>query len=82
LNEVKALDRFLFTGFGLAKPRLVCKRRNEQRPVEERVPVPGILGAAGRMQIPDRDEGLDKLYYIYARNSNAFIKAGCGFSGE
>jgi hypothetical protein len=25
-----------------------CKRRNEQRPGEERIPVPGIVGAAGR----------------------------------
>jgi predicted kinase len=41
-----------------------CKRRNEQRPVEERIPVQGILGAAGRLQIPGRDEGFDDLFYV------------------
>jgi predicted kinase len=41
-----------------------CKRRNEQRPVEERIPVQGILGAAGRLQVPSRDEGFDELFYV------------------
>jgi predicted kinase len=41
-----------------------CKRRNEQRPVKERIPVQGILGAAGRLQIPSRDEGFDELFYV------------------
>ena len=50
-----------------------CKRRNEQRPVEERVPVPGILGAARRMQIPSRDEGFDELYYVRIDESNQFV---------
>lgn len=29
-----------------------CQRRNTQRPLEQQIPLKGILGAAGRMQIP------------------------------
>jgi predicted kinase len=50
-----------------------CKRRNEQRPVEERIPVRGIHGAAGRLQIPSRDEGFDELYYVRIDDSNQFV---------
>jgi predicted kinase len=50
-----------------------CRRRNEQRPVPERVPLPGILGAARRMQQPSRDEGLDDLYYVRIDESGRFV---------
>jgi predicted kinase len=50
-----------------------CKRRNERRPVEERIPVQGILGAAGRMQIPSRDEGFDELFYVRIDEANRFV---------
>jgi predicted kinase len=50
-----------------------CKRRNEQRPVPERIPVAGILGAAGRLQIPKKDEGFDELHHVRIDESNRFI---------
>ena len=50
-----------------------CKRRNEQRPVEERIPVQGILGTAGRLQIPDREEGFDELFYVRIDEANRFV---------
>ena len=50
-----------------------CKRRNEQRPVEQQIPLQGILGAAGRMQIPSRDEGFDELYYVRIDEANRFV---------
>jgi len=50
-----------------------CKRRNERRPIEERIPVPGILGAAGRLQIPCRDEGFDELRYVRIDQDNQFV---------
>jgi predicted kinase len=53
-----------------------CKRRNEQRPVEERIPVQGILGAAGRLQIPSRDEGFDELFYVRIDEANRFVVEG------
>jgi predicted kinase len=50
-----------------------CQRRNAQRPVDEQIPLKGILGAAGRLQIPDRDEGFDELYYVRIDESNRFV---------
>jgi predicted kinase len=41
-----------------------CKRRNELRPIEQQVPLKGILGTAGRMELPTRDEGFDELFYV------------------
>jgi predicted kinase len=41
-----------------------CKRRNGQRPPDQQVPLKGILGTAGRMELPTRDEGFDALYYV------------------
>ena len=50
-----------------------CKRRNEQRPVGERIPVAGILGAAGRLEIPSKDEGFAELYYVRIDEANLFV---------
>lgn len=41
-----------------------CKRRNEQRPLDQQVPLKGILGTAGRMELPTRGEGFDALHYV------------------
>ena len=50
-----------------------CKRRNEQRPAEERIPVRGILGTSARMELPSRQEGFDELYYVRIDESNQFV---------
>jgi hypothetical protein len=50
-----------------------CKRRNEQRPIRERIPLPGILAAAKRMQPPSRDEGFDELYFVRIDGHNEFV---------
>lgn len=52
-----------------------CKRRNEQRSAAQRVPLPGILGTAGRMELPSPGEGFDELYYVR-------IDGACGFVVE
>jgi predicted kinase len=41
-----------------------CQRRNEQRPAARQVPRRGILGTAGRMELPSLAEGFDELYYV------------------
>lgn len=50
-----------------------CQRRNAQRPTEQQVPLRGILGAAGRLQIPSKDEGFDELYYVRIDEANRFV---------
>src|SRR5205085_6248126 len=41
-----------------------CMRRNVQRPPARQVPLPGILGTAGRMELPSLQEGFDELFYV------------------
>ncbi len=50
-----------------------CLRRNAQRPAGEQVPPKGIFGAAGRMQIPQKDEGFDDLYYVRIDEADRFV---------
>jgi predicted kinase len=50
-----------------------CKRRNAQRPLEQQIPLKGILEAAGRMQIPSKEEGFDELYYVKIDEANRFV---------
>ena len=38
--------------------------RNELRGPGQRVPDRGVLGTAGRLQLPSRAEGFDSLYYV------------------
>ena len=50
-----------------------CVRRNHQRPPDEQVPTRGILGTAGRMEIPSFLEGFDELYYVRIGEAGGFV---------
>lgn len=53
-----------------------CRRRNEQRPAAQRVPLRGILGTAGRMQLPSPEEGFDELHYVRIDETCGFVVEG------
>src|SRR5262249_10190339 len=53
-----------------------CRRRNEQRPADKRVPLPGLLGTAGRMELPSLEEGFDELYYVRIDEAGSFVVEG------
>lgn len=53
-----------------------CKRRNDQRPPEQQVPLKGILGTAGRMELPTRAEGFDELFYVRIDDASRFVIEG------
>ena len=50
-----------------------CKRRNDQRPLVQQVPLRGILGTAGRMEFPTRAEGFDELLYVRIDEVGGFV---------
>jgi len=50
-----------------------CHRRNVQRPPEQQIPLHGIRGAAGRLQLPSKDEGFDELYYVRIDEAKQFV---------
>jgi predicted kinase len=55
-----------------------CQRRNEQRPSDRQVPLRGILGTAGRMELPSLEEGFDELYYVRIEEGGGFVVEGQG----
>ena len=50
-----------------------CLRRNERRPEDQRVPMNGILGTAGRLQLPSSGEGFDELHYVRIDEPGGFV---------
>lgn len=50
-----------------------CKRRNGERPEEQRIPMPGILGTYGRLELPSLDEGFDGLNYVRIVDDGEFV---------
>jgi predicted kinase len=50
-----------------------CQRRNEQRPVAQQVPLRGILGTAGRIELPLQEEGFDELHYVRIDETCGFV---------
>ena len=53
-----------------------CQRRNEQRPADRQVPLRGLLGTAGRMELPSLEEGFDELYYVRIEEVGGFVVEG------
>jgi predicted kinase len=53
-----------------------CQRRNEQRPAEQIVPFKGLLGTAGRMELPSLGEGFDELHYVRIDETGGFVIEG------
>jgi len=53
-----------------------CQRRNEQRPVAQQVPLRGVLGTAGRMELPSLGEGFDELHYVRIDETCGFVVEG------
>lgn len=50
-----------------------CHRRNLKRPVDQQVPRRGILGAAGRLEMPSMQEGFNQLFYVRIDEANRFV---------
>jgi predicted kinase len=55
---------FTVIGYYLAAQLEDCKRRNDQRPPTERIPLPGLVGTFARLVVPRWDEGFDELYCV------------------
>jgi predicted kinase len=64
---------FRIVGFYFQSKVEDCKRRNEQRSTDRQVPLPGILGTAGWMELPSLDEGFDELHYVRVDEAGGFV---------
>lgn len=63
---------FRVVGYYFASKIQECKTRNCQRPPDQIVPLKGLLGTYGKLQLPEWDEGFDELYYVSIENDGKF----------
>jgi hypothetical protein len=47
--------------------------RNRQREGKARIPDKGVLGTAGRLELPARAEGFDELWYVRMDSNGGFV---------
>ncbi|PJJ60406.1 ATP-binding protein [Hymenobacter chitinivorans] len=55
---------FTITGYFFQAPITEALRRNQQRPVERQVPAVGLRATRNRLELPQRSEGFDELYFV------------------
>jgi hypothetical protein len=67
---------FQITGYYFESKIARALERNALRPPAERIPDVGIKGAAGRLEIPRREEGFDALYYVRIDPAGGFLVEG------
>ena len=64
---------FTVTGYYLQSKIEGCRMRNQNRPTSQVVPLKGLLGTAGRLDLPSLEEGFDKLYYVRLGDDGGFV---------
>ncbi len=64
---------FRVVGYYFASKVEDCKSRNSQRPAEQVVPLKGLLGTYGKLQLPEWNEGFDELNYVSLDESGQFL---------
>ena len=47
--------------------------RNRLRPGKERIPDKGVMGTAGRLELPSMAEGFDELWYVRMDGRGGFV---------
>lgn len=50
-----------------------CHRRNSQRPATQQIPLRGLLGTAGRLELPALADGYDELWYVRMDATAGFL---------
>lgn len=63
---------FRVVGYYFASKVEECKSRNSQRPDDQMVPLKGLLGTYAKLQLPERSEGFDELYFVSFNNDGTF----------
>ena len=54
-----------------------CLRRNGSRPEAERVPDVAIYSTAKKLELPTREEGFDKLFYVRFEDRQFVVEDWC-----
>lgn len=63
---------FRVAGYYFASKVEDCKLRNSKRPPTKVVPLKGLLGTFSKLQLPEKEEGFDELYYVSIAEDGGF----------
>jgi predicted kinase len=61
------------TGYFLQSQLAAALERNARRGSSEQVPEGGLRAASAKLELPDRDEGFDELFYVKMDGRGGFI---------
>jgi predicted kinase len=64
---------FRVVGYYLRSDLESAVTKNDQRGPLTRIPKIGLLGTYKQLQLPDREEGFDELYYVRISDSGEFV---------
>ena len=64
---------FRVVGYVLDSDPDACRKRNEQRPASQVIPLPGVLAAHRNLELPTRAEGFDELHRVSIGPDGAFL---------
>ncbi|WP_425400787.1 AAA family ATPase [Aeoliella sp.] len=64
---------FRVVGYYFASKLEDCTTRNSQRSPQQVIPLKGLLGTYGRLQLPEWEEGFDELYYVSIGDTGEFV---------
>jgi predicted kinase len=71
--QVAKAAQFKVIGYYFQSNIQAAIQRNENRTGKEKIPIPGLLGAHKRLQIPTLEEGFDSLHYVKIGEDGQFI---------
>lgn len=71
INQAKAAG-FGVVGYYFRSDIASALARNSERTTRERIPDLGVLGTYKKLEIPERDEGFDALYYVKIDTAGKF----------
>ena len=56
--------KFRTIGYYFQSSLLDCLARNDGRNEKEKIPRPGVIGTYNKLEMPNRSEGFDEMYYV------------------
>ncbi len=62
--ELAKAKQFQVIGYYFKSSLEECKKRNSQRNKKQRIPLVGILDTYKKLEVPNYQEGFDRLYYV------------------
>lgn len=71
--DIAKLNKFNVVGYYFQSNINEAVLRNEKRKGKEHISLAGIRSTYAKLQLPQKEEGFDELYYVYINQENKFV---------